>query len=76
VSQLKEEKPYIYPHKHCIYCGRMIEVSSRNYCLKCKPEYQKEISKLQREKKFQKIMTYYLIAIFTILVIMIIYYSL
>lgn len=75
MSQLKE-KPYIYPHKHCIYCGRMIEVSSRDYCLKCKPEHQKETSKLQRERKLQKIMTYYLFAMFALLIAVIIYYSL
>ncbi|MCS7098563.1 MAG: hypothetical protein NZ922_06265, partial [Candidatus Methanomethyliaceae archaeon] len=69
-----EGKTYIYQHKHCIYCGRMIEVSTREYCLKCKPEHQKKISKLERERKIQRALSYYLFAMIALLIIIIAYY--
>ncbi|MGQ9760055.1 MAG: DUF2116 family Zn-ribbon domain-containing protein [Candidatus Methanomethylicaceae archaeon] len=68
-------KPYIYPHRHCIYCGRIIEVKGRNYCLKCKPEYEKEVSKTTRSQKFQKFLKYYIIVVVSILVVIFLYYS-
>jgi predicted nucleic acid-binding Zn ribbon protein len=71
-EQIKK-KTYIYPHRHCLYCGRMIEVKGRTYCLKCKPEYKKETSKVERSKKFQKIFLYYMIAIVIFFAAIIIY---
>lgn len=68
-----KRRPYIYPHRHCVYCGRMIEVKGRDYCLKCKPEYQKELSKRSRSQKFQKFMKYYIVAIVILLVGIVLY---
>lgn len=68
-----ERKPYIYPHRHCIYCGKMIEGKNRNYCLKCKPEYRKEVSKTERFQKFQKLLKYYIIILVVILAIVFLY---
>jgi predicted nucleic acid-binding Zn ribbon protein len=71
----EKKKPYIYPHKHCIYCGKMITVEGRDYCLKCKPEHEKETSKIQRSKKIQKFINYYIIAVLVLFIIIIAYYS-
>ncbi|MBC7112758.1 MAG: DUF2116 family Zn-ribbon domain-containing protein [Candidatus Methanomethyliales bacterium] len=68
-----KRKPYIYPHRHCIYCGRMIEVKGRDYCLRCKPEYQKEISKRSKTQKFQKFLKFYVIGIIILLVGIVLY---
>lgn len=68
-NEKSAKKPYIYPHRHCLYCGRIIEVKGRDYCLKCKPEYVKEQSKIKRSKKFQRYLLYYIIAVFAILVL-------
>jgi predicted nucleic acid-binding Zn ribbon protein len=68
-SEKSAKKPYIYPHRHCLYCGRIIEVKGRDYCLKCKPEYVKEQSKIKRSKRFQRYLLYYIIAVFAILVL-------
>ena len=51
----------------------MIEVKGREYCLKCKPEYQKEQNKLGRSKKFQKYLLYYIVVIFIVFAAIIIY---
>lgn len=51
----------------------MIEVKGRDYCLKCKPEYQKELSKRSRSQKFQKFMKYYIVAIVILLVGIVLY---
>ncbi|MEJ5293484.1 MAG: DUF2116 family Zn-ribbon domain-containing protein [Candidatus Methanosuratincola sp.] len=67
------KKPYIYPHRHCLYCGRIIEVKGRDYCLKCKPEYVKEQSKINRSKKFQRFFLYYIIVVFAILVLVLLF---
>jgi predicted nucleic acid-binding Zn ribbon protein len=71
--QKQKQQQQIFPHRHCAYCGRMIEVRGRDYCLKCKPEYQKEQGKLGRSKKFQKYLLYYIVAICIIFGILIIY---
>jgi len=73
-EQIKK-KPYVYPHRHCLYCGRMIEVKGRTYCLKCKPEYQKETSKVERSKKFQKLLFYYMIFLGVLIVVLFLYSS-
>ncbi|MFX1257801.1 MAG: hypothetical protein ACFFAN_08080 [Promethearchaeota archaeon] len=41
----KGDSYYIYPHKHCLECGRMID-ESLNYCSGC--------YKLMKEKKEKK----------------------
>jgi len=71
-EQIKK-KPHVYPHKHCLYCGRMIEVKGRAYCLKCKPEYKKEESKISRSRKFQKLLFYYMIFLGVVIVALILY---
>jgi len=68
-----KRKPYIYQHRHCVYCGRMIEVKGRDYCLRCKPEYQKEVSKRSRAQKFQKFLKFYIIGIIILLVGIVLY---
>jgi len=70
----RTKKVHIYPHRHCLYCGRMIEVKGRDYCLKCKPEYQKEQSKVGRSKTFRKMMLVY-VAILAIVIVAIFLYS-
>ncbi|MDD1775765.1 MAG: DUF2116 family Zn-ribbon domain-containing protein [Candidatus Methanomethylicus sp.] len=72
-SSEKPKKGYIYPHRHCAFCGRIIEVKGRDYCLKCKPEYQKEQGKINRSKKWQKYLMYYVIAVAIIFGAIIIY---
>ncbi len=66
-------KTHIYPHKHCLYCGRMIEVKGRDYCLRCKPEYLKEQSKVGRSKTFRKMMLIYVAVLGIVIVALIIY---
>jgi len=73
-EQLKK-KPHIHPHRHCLYCGRMLEVKGRSYCLKCKPEYQKATSKVERSKKFQKVLLYYMIFLGVLIVVLFLYSS-
>ncbi len=68
-----QKKPYIYPHRHCAFCGRIIEVKGREYCLKCRPEYQKEQGKINRSRKYQKYLIYYVIAVAIIFVAVMIY---
>jgi predicted nucleic acid-binding Zn ribbon protein len=68
-----QKKPYIYAHRHCKFCGRTIEVKGREYCLKCKPEYQKEQSKIDKSRKYQKYLIYYVIAVAIIFAAVIIY---
>ncbi|GEM_PF-1526129 len=72
-QQAKQKKPYIYPHKHCNYCGRMIELRGRDYCYKCRNEHGKEQSKIERNKRYRKYLKYYVIAIAIIFVVVIIY---
>ena len=67
------KKPHIYPHKHCLYCGRMIEVKGRTYCLKCKPEYKKETSKIERSKKFQKALLFYMVFLGVLIAVLVLY---
>lgn len=68
-----KKKPHVYPHRHCLYCGRMIEVKGRTYCLKCKPEHQKESSKVERSKKFRKMLLYYMIFLGILIVVLVLY---
>jgi predicted nucleic acid-binding Zn ribbon protein len=68
------KKVHIYTHRHCLYCGRMIEVKGRDYCLRCKPEYQKEQSKVGRSKTFRKMMLIY-IAILAVVIAAVFLYS-
>jgi predicted nucleic acid-binding Zn ribbon protein len=68
------KKVHIHPHRHCLYCGRMIEVKGRDYCLRCKPEYQKEQSKVGRSKTFRKMMLIY-VAILGVVIVAIYLYS-
>lgn len=68
-----QKRSYIYQHRHCLYCGRMIEVKGRTYCLRCKPEYTKETSKVERSKKFQKMLLYYMIALGVVIVALLLY---
>lgn len=65
----KTKRPYIFPHRHCLYCGRMIEAQGRSYCLKCKPEYQKEQSKIGRSNKMRKFLIAYAIGVIVIFVV-------
>ena len=69
----KARGPYIFPHRHCLYCGRMIEVQGRSYCLKCKPEYQKEQSKIGRSNKMLKLLIAYAIGVIVIFAVLLIY---
>jgi predicted nucleic acid-binding Zn ribbon protein len=69
----KARRPYIFPHRHCLYCGRMIEVQGRSYCLKCKPEYQKEQSKIVRSNKMRKLLIAYAIGVIVIFAVLLIY---
>jgi predicted nucleic acid-binding Zn ribbon protein len=69
----KARRPYIFPHRHCLYCGRMIEVQGRSYCLKCKPEYQKEQSKIGRSNKMRKLLIAYAIGVIVIFAVLLIY---
>jgi len=73
-QEKQQKKQYVYPHKHCIYCGRMIEVRGREYCLKCKPEHEKELSKIGRSKKFRKFLVIY-VAIVAIAILAVLAYS-
>lgn len=66
-------KVHIYPHRHCLYCGRMIEVKGRDYCLRCKPEYQKEQSKVGRSKAFRKMMLIYVAILGVVIVALVLY---
>jgi predicted nucleic acid-binding Zn ribbon protein len=68
-----KKKPYIYQHRHCVYCGRMIEVKGRTYCLRCKPEYTKETAKVDRSKKFQKMLLVYMVIVVVVIVALFIY---
>lgn len=68
------KKVHIYSHRHCLYCGRMIEVKGRDYCLRCKPEYQKEQSKVTRSKTYRKMMLVY-IAMLAVVIVAIFLYS-
>jgi predicted nucleic acid-binding Zn ribbon protein len=63
----KTRKPYVFPHKHCPYCGRMIDVKGRQYCLKCKPEYEKEQAKTSRSKRMQRFFVVYIVIIVILL---------
>jgi len=71
-EQIKKSS-HIYQHRHCLYCGRMIEVKGRTYCLKCKPEYAKETAKVDRSKKFQKLLIVYMIALGVVIVALLLY---
>jgi predicted nucleic acid-binding Zn ribbon protein len=74
VQNIKQQKKqYVYPHKHCNYCGRMIEIKGRDYCFKCRTEHGKEESKIARNKKFKKYFKYYLIFVAIMFVAVIIY---
>lgn len=42
-----EEKEYIYPHKHCANCGKMMDESQEKWCKEC---YEK-IKKQKMEKR-------------------------
>lgn len=68
------KKVHVYPHRHCLYCGRMIEVKGRDYCLRCKPEYQKEQSKVGRSKSFRKMMLIY-VAILAVVIVGLVLYN-
>jgi len=61
-KQDKEEQPYIYPHRHCVICGKMIEVLDRPYCLKCKSEYERRMKKERRTSIIQKMLMVYAVA--------------
>lgn len=69
----QQKKPYVYPHKHCNYCGKMIEIKGRDYCFKCRTEHGKEESKIARNKKFKKLFKYYLIFVAIMFMAVIIY---
>ncbi len=73
--QAPAKKQYIYPHRHCQYCGRLIEVKGRAYCLKCRPEYQKEQSKIRRSSQFQKAFMVYIAFIIVLFMAIILYYG-
>ncbi|MFO8019337.1 MAG: hypothetical protein R6U96_11930 [Promethearchaeia archaeon] len=49
----KKEEPYIYPHKHCAKCGKMMDETQGKWCKEC---YEK-IKKKEKEEKsfFQKL---------------------
>jgi cell division protein FtsL len=51
----------------------MIEVQGRSYCLKCKPEYQKEQSKIGRSNKMLKLLIAYAIGVIVIFAVLLIY---
>ncbi|RLE49952.1 MAG: hypothetical protein DRJ31_03050 [Candidatus Methanomethylicota archaeon] len=53
-EQESSEQPYIYPHRHCVICGKMIEVLDRPYCLKCKAEYERRMKREKRLEALQK----------------------
>jgi len=59
----RTRKVYIFPHKHCLYCGKMLESKGRPYCLKCKPVHEKQQAMTNRNKKVQKILIVYTIAV-------------
>jgi len=73
-EQAKQKKPYVYPHKHCNYCGKMIELRGRDYCFKCKTEHGKEQSKISKNKKYRRYFMYY-VAFVAILFVAVIIYS-
>jgi len=51
----KREKPYIYPHKHCVICGKMLEMDyPRPYCRKCREEYEKRKKAEARARRFER----------------------
>jgi len=52
----------------------MIEVKGRDYCLRCKPEYQKEQSKVGKSKTFKKMMLIY-VAILGVVIVAILLYN-
>ncbi len=68
-----KKRPYVYPHKHCNYCGKMIELKGRDYCFKCRTEHGKEQSKISRNKKFRKYFMYYIAFVAVLFVVAIIY---
>jgi hypothetical protein len=51
----------------------MIEVKGRDYCLRCKPEYQKEQSKVGRSKTFRKAMLIYVAILAVVIVALVLY---
>jgi len=67
----KTRKPYVYPHRHCAYCGRMIEVKGRSYCLKCKPEFEKDQGKQKRSKRYRQFLIAYAVVIVIVFVVLI-----
>jgi len=68
-----KKRPYVYPHKHCNYCGKMIELKGRDYCFKCRTEHGKEQSKISKNKKFRKYFMYYIAFVAVLFVVAIIY---
>lgn len=71
----KTRRPHIFPHRHCLYCGRMIEVQGRSYCLKCKPEYQKEQSKIGQSNRMRKLLIVYGVAVIVIFAVLFFVYA-
>ena len=69
----KPKKPYIYPHRHCAYCGRMIQVKGRPYCLKCKPEFEKQQSRKKRSKLMQRLTFIYIAAVVVVFAILLLF---
>lgn len=70
----KPKRSYIYPHRHCQYCGRMIEVRGRPYCLKCKPDHEKEQSRIKRSKRMQRLTLIYVAAVVVVFVVLLLFF--
>jgi predicted nucleic acid-binding Zn ribbon protein len=71
----KTKKQYIFPHRHCVYCGRMIEVKGRSYCLKCKPEFEKDQGKKKKSKRYRQFLIAYAVIVVIVFVVLIFIYS-
>ncbi|MHA1724342.1 MAG: DUF2116 family Zn-ribbon domain-containing protein [Promethearchaeota archaeon] len=49
----KSDEPYIYPHKHCLKCGNMID-EAHTYCSACYKKMQQKKSKKRKRRWFKK----------------------
>ncbi|MBS7644279.1 DUF2116 family Zn-ribbon domain-containing protein [Candidatus Bathyarchaeota archaeon] len=68
IREQSTEKNYIYPHRHCLICGKMIEDSTKQVCSKrCQEIYDLRMKKAQRRRRFIIYIIIYSAALFFVM---------